>query len=123
MFDFLDVSSLIYRAPALLIALSMHEYAHAAVSDALGDPTPSRMGRLTINPMAHLDMVGALLLVLCGFGCGINFTAAAVIAICAAVRMKKSGSFSTGKTVLYVLLSLIPIVNSFVLGDIRRKSA
>ena len=68
MFDFLDLSSLIYRAPALLIALSMHEYAHAAVSDAMGDPTPSRMGRLTINPMAHLDMMGTLLLVLCGFG-------------------------------------------------------
>ena len=68
MFDFLDLSSLIYRAPALLIALSMHEYAHAAVSDAMGDPTPSRMGRLTINPMAQLDMMGTLLLVLCGFG-------------------------------------------------------
>ena len=68
MFDFLDLSSLIYRAPALLIALSMHEYAHAAVSDAMGDPTPARMGRLTINPMAHLDMMGTLLLVLCGFG-------------------------------------------------------
>ena len=68
MFDFLDLSSLIYRAPALLIALSMHEYAHAAVSDAMGDPTQSRMGRLTINPMAHLDMMGTLLLVLCGFG-------------------------------------------------------
>ena len=40
MFDFLDLYSLIYRAPALLIALSMHEYAHAAVSDAMGDPTP-----------------------------------------------------------------------------------
>lgn len=68
MFDFLDLSTLIYRAPALLIALSMHEYAHAAVSDAMGDPTPSRMGRLTINPMAHLDIMGTLLLVLCGFG-------------------------------------------------------
>ena len=62
-------------------------------------------------------------LVLCGFGCGLNFTAAAVISICAAVRMKKSGDFSTGKAFLYVLLSLIPIVNIFVLGDIRRKSA
>ncbi len=62
-------------------------------------------------------------LLICGIGCGLNFTAAAVIAICAAVRMKKSGDFSTGKTVLYVLLSLIPIVNIFVLGDIRRKSA
>lgn len=68
MFDFLDISTLIYRAPALLIALSMHEYAHAAVSDALGDPTPAREGRLTINPLAHLDVMGTLLLVICGFG-------------------------------------------------------
>ena len=68
MFDFLDVGTLSYRAPALLIALSMHEYAHAAVSDALGDPTPEREGRLTINPLAHLDMMGTLLLVICGFG-------------------------------------------------------
>lgn len=68
MFDFLDVNTLMYRAPALLIALSMHEYAHAAVSDALGDPTPEREGRLTINPLAHLDVMGTLLLVICGFG-------------------------------------------------------
>ena len=68
MFDFLDLGTIMYRVPALLIALSMHEYAHAAVSDALGDPTPAREGRLTINPMAHLDMVGTLLLVICGFG-------------------------------------------------------
>lgn len=68
MFDFLDIHTLLYRAPALLIALSMHEYAHAAVSDALGDPTPEREGRLTINPLAHLDIVGTMLLVICGFG-------------------------------------------------------
>lgn len=78
-------------------------------------------GTALLFVLAYLSQFAGL--VLCGFGCGINFTAAAVIAICAAVRMKKSGSFSTGKTVLYVLLSLIPIVNIFVLGDIRRKSA
>ena len=68
MFDFLDLSTLIYRVPALLLALSFHEYAHAVVSDSLGDPTPSATGRLTMNPLAHLDVVGTLLLVLCGFG-------------------------------------------------------
>ena len=68
MFDFLDLSTLIYRVPALLLALSFHEYAHAVVSDSLGDPTPSATGRLTMNPLAHLDAVGTLLLVLCGFG-------------------------------------------------------
>lgn len=68
MSDFLDWSTLIYRAPALLIAMALHEYAHAYVSDSLGDPTPSMQGRLTANPLVHLDMVGLMLLVICGFG-------------------------------------------------------
>ena len=68
MSDFLDWSTLIYRAPALLIAMALHEYAHAYVSDSLGDPTPSMQGRLTANPLVHLDMVGLMLLVVCGFG-------------------------------------------------------
>ena len=68
MSDFLDWSTLIYRAPALLIAMALHEYAHAYVSDSMGDPTPSMQGRLTANPLVHLDMVGLMLLVICGFG-------------------------------------------------------
>ena len=64
----LDFSTLLFRAPALLIALTIHEYAHACVSDSLGDPTPGLQGRLTLNPLAHLDIVGTLMLVLCGFG-------------------------------------------------------
>lgn len=68
MFDFLDASTLIYRVPALLIALTMHEYAHAVVSDGLGDPTPSMEGRLTVNPIRHLDVFGTIMLVMFGFG-------------------------------------------------------
>lgn len=68
MFDFLDASTLIYRVPALLIALSLHEYAHAVVSDSLGDPTPSMEGRLTINPLKHLDIIGTIMLLAVGFG-------------------------------------------------------
>ena len=64
----LDFSTLMFRAPALLIALTIHEYAHACASDSLGDPTPGLQGRLTLNPLAHLDIVGTLMLVLCGFG-------------------------------------------------------
>ena len=64
MSDFLDWSTLIYRAPALLVAMALHEYAHAYVSDSLGDPTPSMQGRLTANPLVHLDMVGLMLLVI-----------------------------------------------------------
>ncbi len=53
---------------ALLIALSIHEWAHAYVATKLGDPTPADQGRLTINPIAHLDLMGALLFLTVGFG-------------------------------------------------------
>lgn len=61
-------SSLVLRLPALLLAIVGHEFAHALVADRLGDPTPRRTGRLTWNPLAHLDPVGLLCLWLLGFG-------------------------------------------------------
>lgn len=61
-------ASLIIRLPALLLAIVGHEFAHAKMADALGDPTPRRAGRLTLNPLAHLDPVGLLCLWLLGFG-------------------------------------------------------
>ena len=64
----LDFASLIYRIPALLFAISIHEYAHAQCADSMGDPTARYMGRLTFNPLAHLDPMGALLVVVAGFG-------------------------------------------------------
>ena len=64
----LELSTMIYRIPALLFAITIHEYAHAQAADSMGDPTPRYMGRLTFNPLAHLDPLGALLLVLAGFG-------------------------------------------------------
>ena len=64
----LDISTMIYRIPALLFAITIHEYAHAQCADSMGDLTPRYMGRLTFNPMAHLDPIGALLLVVAGFG-------------------------------------------------------
>ncbi len=67
MLDF-DFSSMLYRIPALLIAITIHEYAHAQTAEAMGDPTPRFMGRLTFNPLAHLDPIGALMLVVAGFG-------------------------------------------------------
>ncbi|MBQ7540876.1 MAG: site-2 protease family protein [Clostridia bacterium] len=48
--------------------LPIHEYAHAVVADRLGDPTARRNGRLTLNPLAHLDWMGCLLIILVGFG-------------------------------------------------------
>lgn len=61
-------------------------------------------------------------MIMCCFGFGMTFTAAAVVSICATVRMKKSGEFTTGKTVLYIIGSLIPIVNFFTLISIKKAS-
>ena len=53
---------------ALIVAATVHEYAHAYVADRLGDSTPRSQGRLTLNPLAHLDPLGSLLILLAGFG-------------------------------------------------------
>jgi Zn-dependent protease len=57
-------------AVALLVAITIHEFAHAYAADRLGDPTPRLMGRLTLNPLAHLDPLGTILMVFIGFGWG-----------------------------------------------------
>lgn len=64
----LDASTLIARAIVLLVAFTIHELAHAITADRLGDPTPRRMGRITLNPLAHLDPIGTILLLVSGFG-------------------------------------------------------
>ncbi len=51
-------------APPLLLAVTLHEFAHAWVADKLGDPTPRFMGRLTLNPLKHLDLMGTLAFIL-----------------------------------------------------------
>ena len=55
--------------PAILIALSFHEFAHGFVAYRLGDPTPKYQGRLTLNPLAHLDPSGHCCIV-CPFWMG-----------------------------------------------------
>lgn len=64
----LNLTNILIGVPITLIALTGHELAHAWVSTKLGDPTPRREGRLTLNPMAHLDLVGTILMILTGFG-------------------------------------------------------
>ena len=59
---------LIPKLPALLVAVTVHELAHALVADRLGDPTARRLGRITLNPLPHIDPLGALAFVLAGFG-------------------------------------------------------
>lgn len=55
---------------AIVLGISLHEFAHAIVAYRLGDLTPLRDGRVTINPLAHFDMFGTLLILLVGFGYG-----------------------------------------------------
>jgi Zn-dependent protease len=64
----LSAPILISRILTLLIAFTIHELSHAVTAVQLGDDTPRRMGRLTLNPLAHLDPIGSLLLVFAGFG-------------------------------------------------------
>ncbi len=63
-------SAFVLYTLALLIAITIHEFSHAFVADYLGDPTPRIQGRISLNPLVHLDTVGTLFLVLVGFGWG-----------------------------------------------------
>ena len=63
--QFLQTAILI---PIILISLTFHEFSHALMADFLGDPTPRHMGRLSLNPMNHLDLFGTILLFFSNFG-------------------------------------------------------
>jgi len=62
------LTDLFIRLITLAIAFTVHELAHAAVAVSLGDETPRRAGRLTLNPLAHLDPAGTLFFLISGFG-------------------------------------------------------
>ena len=64
----LSPATLITRIITLIIAFSVHEFAHAWSATQLGDDTPRLHGRLTLNPLAHLDVLGSLMLLVAGFG-------------------------------------------------------
>jgi Zn-dependent protease len=63
-----DLQSTLYSLPAVVLGLSCHEYMHARAAYSLGDPTARNQGRLSLNPMRHLDPVGLLFIVVAGFG-------------------------------------------------------
>ena len=62
------LQELLLRIPALLLALTVHEVAHGYIAMRLGDPTARNLGRLTLNPLKHLDPIGALCMLLFRFG-------------------------------------------------------
>lgn len=70
-FDFLDsinIGLLLIKAPAILFALTIHEYFHGWTANKLGDPTAEMQGRLTLNPIAHLDLLGTIMMFIANFG-------------------------------------------------------
>lgn len=62
--------SLLLTIPGVIIAISLHEFAHAWMAVRLGDDTPLRQGRLSIDPLKHLDPIGIMMLMFCGIGWG-----------------------------------------------------
>ena len=63
-----DIQGIILSAPAILFGLTIHEFSHGWVAWQLGDPTAKMMGRLTLNPLKHLDPIGTIALFLFRFG-------------------------------------------------------
>ena len=68
MFRFPPIAELLLSLPAILWAITFHEFCHGYVAYLLGDPTAERAGRLSLNPLAHLDPIGALMLLFFRFG-------------------------------------------------------
>ncbi len=64
----MGIEQLLFSIPAVLFAISVHEFAHGMVAYRLGDPTAKYQGRLTLNPLAHMDPIGALMLLIFRFG-------------------------------------------------------
>ncbi|MBR4768122.1 MAG: site-2 protease family protein, partial [Lachnospiraceae bacterium] len=114
---FRDPTSLLYRLPAILIGLTVHEWAHAFAAWKLGDPTAKDMGRMTMNPLAHLDPVGLLSLILLGFGWAkpvpVNprryrkFRRDDIIVSLAGIMMNLLTAFAA-LLILYILLRFVP---------------
>ncbi len=68
-----DASTIVISIVVILLSIALHEFAHAKFADAAGDPTPRMMGRVTLNPLAHLDPIGTLMIIITsftGFGFG-----------------------------------------------------
>ena len=63
-----DLRRIALILPAVLVGFTIHEFSHAFVAVKLGDSTPKDQGRLTLNPLAHIELIGLLMILLVGFG-------------------------------------------------------
>jgi Zn-dependent protease len=62
------LTAILLLLPGFVAGLTVHEFSHAYVANRLGDPTARSLGRLTLNPLAHLDLIGSIMLMVAGFG-------------------------------------------------------
>ncbi len=125
-----DPTIFVIRIITLVIALTFHEFAHAWVATRFGDNTPRAYGRLTLNPLRHLDPLGSLLMVFVGFGwakpvpinpsamrtrSGVMWTSLAgpfanfLLAIFAAIPLRLGLSFSQSNVIGYFLVNFMQI--------------
>lgn len=126
-----NIPALIVNAVITLIALTGHELGHAWVSTKLGDPTPRMEGRLTINPLAHLDIVGTILMILTGFGwakpVGINPAyykdRKKGTALTAAAGPLSNLIMSFAVLLLYYIYAVIAIKTGFAIGSMALISS
>ncbi len=118
-----SIEQLIGGLVALLVGLTFHEFSHAYVADSLGDHRPRAMGRLTLNPIAHLDPVGAIMLLLVGFGWAkpVMVNPAALrngrkgLALVAAAGPTANVVVAVLAAVIFRVLNLAAVDNSFVM--------
>ncbi|MDR2469322.1 MAG: site-2 protease family protein [Tannerella sp.] len=64
----MDIQQILFSLPGIIIGFTVHEYAHALAACKLGDTTVREDGRLTLNPMNHIDIVGLIFIIFAGFG-------------------------------------------------------
>ena len=129
----LPIEQLVGSIIALVVGLTFHEFSHAAVADSLGDHRPRAMGRLTLNPLPHIDPLGAIMLVVAGFGwakpvminpvalrngrTGLAMVAAAgpianvVVAVLAAVLFRVLDLAGVGATTVMTIIAWVVLLN------------
>ncbi len=119
----LDPATLISRIITLLIAFTVHEFSHAWVATRFGDDTPRLHGRLTLNPIAHLDILGSILLIIGGFGWAkpvpVNPYQLGKRSPAAMMWVSLAGPFSN---LLLAILAALPIRLGLVNGLVRVNS-
>lgn len=108
---------------AILIAITIHEFSHAWVAYLYGDPTAKMQGRLTLNPIAHLDLLGTIFLLLAGFGWGkpipvnpLNFRNPKLDNLTVSLAGPMSNLFlATVFGLIYRFTTLPPLINNFII--------